>query len=172
MTIQIFNNSTDFDIFPLLLAGTDSTRDEWMEACFRIPANQYPTTNGLPDPAKSTFYPRASQYRLYINCCGGGEKGIPPGRSVQLTLPLYTPLVQTIVQDPAKSGQPIEQFIDWWQGGNIIIYAVPTDTGYPDALAAHWSEDLKPELKRARNPIRNAPTCGGVNGASVSCGLH
>src|SRR5262249_26437746 len=91
---------------------------------------------------------------------------------VQLTLPLYTPLVQTIVQDPAKSGQPIEQFIDWWQGGNIIIYAVPTDTGYPDALAAHWSEDLKPELKRARNPIQNAPTCGGVNGASVSCGLH
>src|SRR5262249_12503470 len=75
----------------------------------------------------------------------------------QLTLPLYTPLVQTIVQDPAKSGQPIEQFIDWWQGGNIIIYAVPTDTGYPDALAAHWSEDLKPELKRAGNPIRNAP---------------
>ena len=42
MTIQFFNNSTDYNIFPLLLAGTQSKNDEWMEACFRILANQFP----------------------------------------------------------------------------------------------------------------------------------
>jgi hypothetical protein len=166
MTIQIFNNSTDYDIFPLLLAGTASANDEWMEACFRIAASQ------IPDPAKSTLYPRANQYRMYIKCCGGGETGIPPSGSVQITLPLYSPLVQTIFPDPAKSGQPIEQFIDWWQGGNIIIYAVPTGSGYPDTLAKHWNEDANPANNRIRNPTRNSPTCGGVNGATVTCGLH
>src|SRR5262249_40987950 len=137
MTIQIFNNSGLFNIFPLLSAGTASKNDEWMEACFRILANQFPA-----GPAQSTFYPRASQYRLYINCCGSGETGIPPGGAVELKLPLYSPLVQTVYPDPVKSGNPIEQFIDWWQGGNINIYAVPTATGgYPDALATHWNED-------------------------------
>jgi len=167
MTIQFFNNSTDYNIFPLLLAGTQSKNDEWMEACFRILANQFP-----PAPIPSTFYPRFGQYRLYINCCGGGETGIPPGGSVELKLPLYSPLVQTIFQDPAKSGQPIEQFIDWWQGGNINIYAVPVGGGYPPSLATHWNEDTKPELKRTRNPTRNAPTCRGLNGATPNCGLH
>src|SRR5262249_43967321 len=91
MTIQIFNNSGLFNIFPLLSAGTARKNDEWMEACFRILANQFPA-----GPAQSTFYPRASQYRLYINCCGSGETGIPPGGAVELKLPLYSPLVQTV----------------------------------------------------------------------------
>jgi len=164
MTVQIFNTSTDFNIFPLLSAGTQSNNDEWMEACFRVAAGQVPN----PD----TLYPRTSQYRLYINCCGGGETGIPPGGSLELKLPLYSPLVQTIFPDPKKSGQPIEQFIDWWQGGNINVYAVPVGGGYPDALATHWNEDTNPANNRSRNVTRNGPTCGGVNGATVSCGLH
>ena len=133
-----------------------------MEACFRIPANQFP-----PAPTPSTFYPRFDQYRLYISCCGGGETGIPPGGSVELKLPLYSPLVQTIFQDPAKSGQPFEQFIDWWQGGNINIYAVPVGGGYPPSLATHWNEDTTPALNRTRNPTRNAPTCRVLNGVTA-----
>jgi hypothetical protein len=168
MTVQIFNNSTDYTIFPLLSAGTRSPNDEWMEACFRIPANQFP-----PAPTPSTFYPRASQYRLYVSCCGGGETGIPPGGAVELKLPLYSPLVQTVVPEPAKSGNPTEQFIDWWQGGNINIYAVPTATGgYPGSLAKLWNDDNSASPNRTRTPTRNPPTCGGVNGAAVTCGLH
>jgi hypothetical protein len=104
---------------------------------------------------------------LYISCCGGGETGIPPGGSVELKLPLYSPLVQTIFQDPAKSGQPFEQFIDWWQGGNINIYAVPVGGGYPPSLATHWNEDTTPALNRTRNPTRNAPTCRVLNGVTA-----
>ena len=92
MTIEIYNNakmsnnSTAYNIYPVLFAGAPSATDQWMEACFKVPYNQIKPTNNFP-------YPRASQYRMYINCCAPGENGIPPGGSVTIKLPFYSPLV-------------------------------------------------------------------------------
>ena len=62
MTIVIYNNSTNFNIYPVLFAGAPSDTDQWMQACFKVPANQIQPTDNFP-------YPRASQYRMYVNCC-------------------------------------------------------------------------------------------------------
>ncbi len=69
MTIVIYNNSVNFNIYPVLFAGAPSATDQWMQACFKIPANQIQPTDNFP-------YPRASQYRMYVNCCAPGENGI------------------------------------------------------------------------------------------------
>ena len=57
MTIVIYNNPTDFNIYPVLFAGTKSDTHTWMQACFKIPANQIQPKDNFP-------YPRASEYRM------------------------------------------------------------------------------------------------------------
>ena len=69
MTVEIYNNSTSHNIYPVLFAGAPSVTDTWMQACFQLKDAQL---DGSP-------YPRATQYRMYINCCANGENGIPPG---------------------------------------------------------------------------------------------
>ena len=154
MTIVIYNNSTDFNIYPVLFAGAPSATDQWMQACFKVRADQIRPTEKLP-------YPRASQYRMYINCCAPGENGIPAnGGSVTITLPFYSPLEAPIdpkVQNPA-------QFIDWWQGGGINVYRGPsTSMTPPTILQSHWTDDNN--QKRGVTPQSNPPTCTG-------CSLH
>lgn len=89
MTIVIYNNSKNFNIYPVLFAGTESDTDQWMQACFKVPANQISPQDNFP-------YPRASQYRMDINCCATNENGIKendikPGESVTIKLPFYSP---------------------------------------------------------------------------------
>jgi hypothetical protein len=72
MTIVIYNNSTEFNIYPVLFAGAPSETDQWMQACFKVPTNQIEPKDNFP-------YPRASQYRMYINCCASGENGLAHG---------------------------------------------------------------------------------------------
>jgi hypothetical protein len=145
MTVKIYNNSTGYNIYPVLFAGAPSVTDTWIQACFQLTDAQL----------KDNPYPRASQYRMYINCCGSGENGIPPGGSVTITLPLYSPLVDSI--DPKQSGQ----LIDWWQGGGINFYrAEATDTKPPTALQQHWNAD---QNGNAITPTNNPPTCDGCN---------
>ena len=147
MTVQIFNNSTTDNIYPVLFAGAPSATDTWIQACFQL----------TDDQLKGNPYPRATQYRMYINCCASGENGIPPGGSVTITLPLYSPLVGSI--KPELSGQ----LIDWWQGGGINFYrALATDTTPPAALQQHWDTD---QNGNAVTPTNNPPTC-------KSCNLH
>lgn len=158
MTIVIYNNSTmsnnstAYNIYPVLFAGAPSDTDQWMEACFKVPYNQIKPTNNFP-------YPRASQYRLYINCCASGENGIPPGGSVTITLPFYSPLVENI------KPKEMAQFVDWWQGGGINVYRGPsTSTTPPMILQNHWDDDNN--KKRGVTPNSNQPTC------STGCSLH
>ena len=120
MTFEIYNNSNLYNIYPVLFAGAASKKDTWMQACFKL-------TNAELD---ANPYPRATQYRMYINCCAKGENGIPPHGSVTITLPLYSPLVASI--DPKVSGQ----LIDWWQGGGINFYRVPAKNTLPPIVAA------------------------------------
>ena len=83
MTIVIYNNakmsdnSTAYNIYPVLFAGAPSATDQWMQACFKVPTDQIEPIDNFP-------YPRASQYRMYVNCCAAGENGIPPGGSVTI----------------------------------------------------------------------------------------
>lgn len=101
MTVKIYNNSLSDNIYPVLFAGAPSDTDTWIQACFQL----------TDDQLQDNPYPRATQYRMYIDCCANGENGISPGGSATITLPLYSPLVGSI--DPKRSGQ----LIDWWQGG-------------------------------------------------------
>src|SRR5690348_7321283 len=97
LSLKIINNTTSYNIYPVVIAGGKDDQptvatgaSQWMQACFRT------TFNGLA----THRYPRDSQYRFYVNCCATGENGIPPGGSVTITLPFYSPLVQNINPDP------------------------------------------------------------------------
>src|SRR5262245_38383624 len=154
MTIVIYNNATQFNIYPILFAGAASDTDKWMQACFRVPANQIKPKVKLP-------YPRASQYRMYVNCCAAGENGIPPGGSVTIVLPFYSPLVANI--DPTLTTPA--QFIDWWQGGGINVFRGPkTSTTPPAIVQMHWTDDT--DNSRGVTPTSNPPICGS------GCNLH
>jgi hypothetical protein len=153
MTIVIYNDSTDNNIYPVLFAGAPSATDQWMQACFKVPFDQIEPTDKFP-------YPRASQYRMYINCCAPGENGIPAnGGSVTIKLPFYSPLFEKI--NPTETAQ----FVDWWQGGGINVYRGPsTSTTPPAILQSHWTDDNNNSL--GVTPYSNPPTCG------AGCSLH
>jgi hypothetical protein len=102
MTIQIFNpSSSTYNIYPVLSAGAASDTDEWMQAYFQL-TNDQVSSGDYP-------YPRAGIPRFYINCCAPGENGIPPGGSVTVTPPLYSPLADPI---KPKDKTPPGQFAD------------------------------------------------------------
>ena len=87
-----------------------------------------------------------------------GENGIPPGGSVTITLPLYSPLVASI--NPNKAAQ----LIDWWQGGGINIYRDSDKIASPpNDLQPHWVADQIANAVKLKN---NPPTCG------AGCNLH
>jgi len=158
MTIKIYNNSDDFNIYPLIsFPGQGSLKDgepgdKWMQGFFgvtqnRINIDKYASSLTMNDVPAVT--------RMYVNCCKAGENGIPPGGSVTITLPLYSPLVDTI--DPKKANQLIE----WWQGGNVNIYASPKSVNQPPAaLKAHWDEG--DNVQRKADIKSRPPGCAGT----------
>src|SRR5436305_776708 len=86
MSIKIFNDDpNNHYIFPVLTTGKGDV-DIWLQAIFRVPK------------ARETIdtYGRSRNYRIYINDLAG----IAPGKSVTLTVPLYTKLAGAI---PARS---------------------------------------------------------------------
>ena len=150
MTIKIFNDDPNNYIFPVLTMGTGAD-DVWMQAFFKTPKN-----NILQ---KNWKYPRSLPgatrvYRIYINPI----KGIPPKGGIELTLPLFTQFAEPI--DPTKPNQ----FIDWWQGGNLQLYSNKTATT-PKALKEALDRRLRPSQQVAP-PFASAPqvvrpTCVG-----------
>ena len=93
---------------------------------------------------------------MYINCCAKGENGIPPGGSVTITLPLYSPLVASI--DPKEGGPMIE----WWQGGGINIFRSP-DKRIVAAKGAAGSTGRRTKTPTRVKPKKNPPACAGCN---------
>jgi hypothetical protein len=141
MTIEIHNNSDNYNIYPVLSTGAHET-DTWLQAIFKIPKSQ------LGDHP----YPNPKTFRLYLNPTG---TGIPPHSSVALKLPLYTQLVPTNQVDPALPGQ----YIDWWDGGRVSIYAGPaSDSVPPQSLMDAYSNRPSQTLVA---PVAGAvvPTC-------------
>ena len=139
MTIQIYNNSPDHNIYPVLSAGSKKGVDEWLQAIFCVTQSTAP----------SHKYPQASQYRFYINPKG---VGIPPKGMVTINLPLYTQLVQTV--SPNLEGQ----YIDWWQGGRIEIFEANLSTAAPPAALTY----LLGQEQTPVTPVKFAPTCTGL----------
>jgi hypothetical protein len=168
LTLTIINNTMKYRIYPVVTAGAkditptaDNPASQWMQACFRVSFNNLATQR----------YPRDSQYRIYVNCCNTGENGIPPGGSVKITLPFYSPLVQTINPNPDTKNGIAAQFINWWQGGGINMFqALDSDGKPPTYLSDFWKADQAnavapgdPNLGTKANP----PTC-----STAGCGLH
>ena len=146
MTVEIYNNSTTYNIYPVLFAGAPSVTDTWIQACFQLTDAQLDSQS-------------VSEGDSNIACTSiaapAGENGIPPGGSATITLPLYSPLVGSI--NPKLSGQ----LIDWWQGGGINFYRAPaTNTTPPAVLQQHWAAD---QNGNEVTPTNNPPTCSGCN---------
>jgi len=137
MTVVIYNNSASYNIYPVF-SFPGQTPDEWLQGFFKVSTADIGTKT----------YPSAGTTRMYVNCCKSGEDGIPPGGSIRIKLPLYSPLVTTI--DPTKPNQLIE----WWQGGNINLYQSPKAKGPPDALVNLWNDATKKNINFAGGPPR------------------
>jgi hypothetical protein len=155
MTIKIFNDDPDGHyIFPVLTTGQGS-KDIWMQAIFAVPQA---LTGGPTGENPICPYGRAHNYRFYIN----PTAGIAPGKSVFITVPLYTQLV--VSPNPKVA----DQYIDWWNGGTVQVFNSSTSTP-PRAL----TEDLNgmnsllnqqplptPPVVSPATPL---PTCDATN---------
>jgi hypothetical protein len=123
MTIEIHNDSERYSIYPVLSTGGHFPIDTWMQAAFNVPKSH------LADNP----YPTPNTFRLYFNPTGAG---IPPHSSITVTLPLYTQLVPSGQVNPKLP----DQYVDWWNGGRISIYASPfADGAPPKALVANYT---------------------------------
>ena len=129
MTIRIFNDSPNHFIYPVLTTGKGPV-DIWMQAWFGL-------TQTVVD-AGTNPYPRNKNYRLYIN----PAKGIAPGTGITVTLPLYTKIDNSINSGPSTCDPNkvtcTDTFIDWWNGGTVLLYTSPVTSGSspPSAVQA------------------------------------
>ena len=85
MTIKIYNNTEDSNIYPVLTTGT-SNSSLWLQAWLKVPKSQ------MGDKP----YPKLDNFRIYINPTGDG---IPPGGAVTIELPLLTQLVPSPLRE-------------------------------------------------------------------------
>ena len=106
-TIKIFNDSLQY-VFAELEVGTNDP-DRWIQMACNITQAQAQGPNAFT-------YKETLNNRFYIN----GDKGIAPGGSVVITLPLYTQLAASV--DPTQANQ----YAEWWQGENMQIFTSPT----------------------------------------------
>ncbi|WP_222946875.1 hypothetical protein [Caballeronia sp. EK] len=86
-TVTIYNNASGSTIYPVLSTSKNAV-NEWIQGCLRS-----------ADP-----YPTKYVYKLYVN----EGRGIPPGSSVTITLPLYSRLAD-------------DRYITWWNGGRVVL---------------------------------------------------
>ena len=122
-TIKIYNNSPNYNIFPVVVTATNGP-DEWLQGGFQVPT---------ADTATRT-YGHDYTYRFYIK----PAVGIAYGKSATLSLPLCTQLVGS-----PGDGSTKDEWIDWWNGGRILIFANPAANSKqpPAALSAKLAAD-------------------------------
>lgn len=88
---------------------------------------------------KKDTYASTSVYRVYVN----PNRGIKPGASVIINVPLWSQLVQN--PDPRKPNQ----YVDWWNGGRVLIYDVQ----------ANLLDDYNKDAGNPVTPLSEAPSC-------------
>jgi hypothetical protein len=143
-TIKIFNDTPDY-AFAELEVGLNNP-DQWIQMACNLTQTQ----------AKTFVYATTLTNRFYIN----GAKGIAPGASVVITLPLYTQLTASV--DPTKPNQ----YAEWWQGQNMQIFTSVTATpplAYQNSFSGAARPKQKMLLSAAANPTW--PTCTDQTGA-------
>jgi len=137
MTVKIFNNSPDYNIYPVLSTGTADV-DKWLQAAQKIPKAKL----------AANPFPKRNEFRLYLAPTGDG---IPPGGSLELTLPLLSQLVPTDKIDPKKT----DQFVDWWGGGRVEIFSAPAKDHKPPVQLTEAIN--KRPRQSVVNPIAKTP---------------
>jgi hypothetical protein len=122
-TIKIYNNSPNYNIFPVVVTPTNGP-DEWLQGGFQV---------ATADIATRT-YGHDFTYRFYIK----PGVGVAQGQPVTLLLPLCTQLVGN-----PGDGSTKDEWIDWWNGLRILIYANPDTNSKqpPAALSADLAAD-------------------------------
>jgi len=141
MTIKIYNNSPNYNIYPVLTTGTSGS-SLWLQAFFKVPKAQM----------ANKPYPKLQNFRIYINPTGNG---IPPNGSVIISLPLLTQLVPNNQLDPKKSGQ----FIDWWGGGRVDLFNAPAANHQPPAALTALYTKRPSQTKVTPITTTVVPTC-------------
>ena len=120
--LRIYNSSGLYNIYPVISTPTNGA-DEWLQGGFQVPKTDIATRK----------YGHIFPYRIYLR----PGVGIPPGGSVSVSLPLCTQLVGA-----PDIGTTPDQWINWWNGGRVYIYAsLVTDGQQPAALSADWAND-------------------------------
>src|SRR5262249_5697806 len=120
-TVTIVNNSPNHTFWVALEAPIIEARDQWLQ-------NQFKVGNRGLQVFQTTLL-----YRIFVN----RNAGIPPGGSVTVTLPFYTQLQDTALDNP-NLGTIKDQFIDWWSSARMFIW-----DGKDAADAAFNFETLK-----------------------------
>ncbi len=142
--IKIFNN-TNTVLYPIIYSGIRPV-DDWLRAQF-----------GVTDFAYK--FGTTKIYRFYVN----DEFGIPPRGSATITIPFYSQLVGS------PDGRNADQYIDWWNGGRILLYDQKSQI----------EADYKVDAKNPVAPITGTPCatldwpnkCKAVNVFSAADGL-
>lgn len=135
-TVKIYNDTTDFNIFPVLATPTNDA-DEWLQAAFQVPRGKL----------NELTFAHEFQYRMYIK----PRVGIAPGQHVILTLPLCSQLVA------APDGTKPDEYIDWWNGGRVYLYDSPISAGAPPMLIKNFDIDQSNIVI----PLTPGPACRG-----------
>lgn len=139
MTIVIYNNSPDYNIYPVLSTGAADS-GQWLQAYMEVPKKDL----------KKRPYQKVGQFRLYLAAKGNG---IPPKGELRLTLPVATQLVKN------ADGTKPNQLADWWGGGRIEIFAAPAADKKPPAALIDAMNN-RPDQKKI-TPLKGAelPDC-------------
>lgn len=148
-TISFYNNSDTETIYPVIQAPimkglTAPVHDLWMQAQFRVRNTE------------TQIFNTTMLYRIYVN----RSTGIPPHRSVTLTIPFYTQLLPANGND---LGTTDDQFIDWWNAMRIFVF----DGRAAIEAAYNYSVDRNGQVipPIAVNPVAGAtvPSCASDN---------
>ncbi len=145
--------------------------DLWMQALF----------NNGPNPKVTDWVQTGSNYvsprrfvttmlrRAYVQV--GNDEGIPPGGSVEITVPFYTQLLTTTNDNLGKIP---DQYIDWWNSGRIVFF--DSAAAYHSAKVTNSPETTVPGGGLPPAPVKYlagaaVPTCTSSNGKTCTVAL-
>jgi hypothetical protein len=136
-TLKIYNDTMNYNVYPVISTPTNGV-DEWLQGGFNVAKGNL----------NLQTYGHKFVYRTYLKPVAG----ISPGGFLTITLPLCSRLV------PAPTGQTPDEYIDWWNGGRVYIYAnLKSEGRAPPEL----TQDLAEDQANRVTPLTVGPSCAG-----------